>query len=307
MGLLSADQLAFFRDQGYIVARDVIPAAVIHALQAEIDSVIDAKARELHAAGKITDLHADQGFLTRAAAIAAECREILGPVNGGTHSGPAMFALLTCPALLDVVSQLLGPEIIASSVYRIRPKLPGRPEGNVPWHQDSGYFDSCGDAHLILTCWVPLMDATVQAGCMEVLPRSHRHGVVRHYWAECPAPPLTVHPDHLPPGDPVPVPAGIGDVVLMTNVTCHRSTPNTSGLIRWAADLRYNAPAAGDYYPFEAEFLARSAVHPERVIRDEAAYIALRRQPRRPDAAIDRHWLKEADETFKHGPAPVIR
>ena len=33
----------------------------------------------------------------------------------------------------------------------------------------------------------------------------------------------------------------------MSHMTPHGSGENTSGLIRWAADLRYNAPEAGDY------------------------------------------------------------
>ncbi|MBM3278573.1 MAG: phytanoyl-CoA dioxygenase family protein [Candidatus Handelsmanbacteria bacterium] len=301
MAELTAAQIEFFREQGYLVAPGVIPAGVVEALQVEIDAAIDRQAHVLLAASKITALHADQGFLHRATAIAAECREILAPVDGGRHSGPAMFGLLTCPELLDVVGQLVGPEIVASSVYRIRPKLPFRPEGDVPWHQDSGYFHTMGDAHLILTCWVPLMNATVSAGCMEVVPRSHRHGVVRHYWAEVPAPPLTVHPDHLPPSDPVPVPADLGDVVLLSNLTCHRSTPNTAGVIRWAADLRYNAPEAGDYYPNEAGFLARSKSHPDQVLRDAAAFDRLRRE-HRPAGAVDRTWLKQAEETFVKKP-----
>jgi ectoine hydroxylase-related dioxygenase (phytanoyl-CoA dioxygenase family) len=297
---LNDEQLTFFRNQGYLVATDVVPPAVIDDIRAEIDAVIDAKARQLLAADKITELHEGLGFLYRATAIAAECAEITHPVHSGTHAGPAMFRLLACPQILDVMEQLLGPEVIASSVYRLRPKLPDRPEGNVPWHQDSGYFGACGDDHLIVTCWVPLMNATVEAGCMEVVPQSHRHGIVRHYRADVAAPPLAVHPDHLPAGEPVPVPADIGDIVLLTNLTCHRSTPNTSGQIRWAADLRYNAPAAGNYYPSEAEFLARSAASPDAVLADAEAFFTLRREHTPdPAAAIEpRGWLPQADETF---------
>eukprot|EP01048_Picozoa_sp_COSAG05_P026659 COSAG05_NODE_7392_length_818_cov_1.403338_1_plen_40_part_10 len=40
-----------------------------------------------------------------------------------------MFELLSCPALLDVMEQLCGSEVIAAGIYRLRPKLPKRPEG----------------------------------------------------------------------------------------------------------------------------------------------------------------------------------
>jgi len=298
---LTPDQIAFFKSQGYLVAKNVIPRPIIESFQAEIAGVIDETARKLHAEGKITDLCENLGFLHRLAALNQQSREIMAPIMGGSHAGPALFALMTNPQFLDAVESLVGPEIVASAVYRIRPKLPFDPAHEVPWHQDSGYFHTRGDAHLILTTWVPLMNATVEAGCMEVLPGSHVKGVVRHYWANNPAPPLTVHPDYLPDTRPVPVPADIGDVVMLTNFTMHRSTPNTSGLIRWAADLRYNSDQAGDIYPYEAEFLARSKKHPEKICKSASEFVAIRKN-HKPVGGVDRTWLKEADETFVKPP-----
>lgn len=294
---LTDAQLEHFHREGYLVAKDIVPQRYIAALQREIDAAIDAQAQKLYASGEITQLHEDLGFLHRAAELSKESDKIIAPVFSGNHSGRAMFELLTCPEILDVIEQLVGPEIIASSIYRIRPKLPDRPEGVVPWHQDSGYFHTCADDHLVPTCWVPLMDATVEAGCMEVLPRCHRRGVLRHYRANLLAPSLSVHPDHLPDVAPVPVPAAVGDIVLLTNLTPHRSTDNTSGLIRWATDLRYNAPEAGDYGPGEAGFLARSRRHPDQVLGDWQAFDRLRKG-HVPQSKVDRSWLRYDEETF---------
>jgi hypothetical protein len=72
-------------------------------------------------------------------------------------------------------------------------------------------------------------------------------------------------------------------------------------VIRWAADLRFNAPAAGDYYPFEAGFLARSTEHPEQILRDCDAFNRLRKNHIAPHG-IDRTWLQEGDETFVKQP-----
>ena len=294
---LTDEQLEHYHREGYLVATDVIPERYIHDLQEEISSVIDEQARKLYAEGEITELHEELGFLHRAAELSKESRNVIGPVNGGSLTRCAMFNLLTCPEILDIMEQFVGPEIIASGIYRIRPKLPDKPEGIVPWHQDSGYFDTCADEHLVPTCWVPLMNATIEAGCMEVLPHSHKQGVFRHYKANLHAPPLAVHPDHLPDTEPVPVPADIGDVVLMTNMTPHRSTDNPSGLIRWAVDLRYNAPEAGDYGPGEAGFLARSTKTPAQVFTDWREFDRLRKE-HVPQSKADRVWLKYDEETF---------
>ena len=70
--------------------------------------------------------------------------------------------------------------MIASSVYRLRPKIPNYGYGEVPWHQDSGYFEPYCDKDLVVTVWLPLVDADVENGCMWVMPRSHRGPVARH-------------------------------------------------------------------------------------------------------------------------------
>ena len=113
--------------------KDFIPHKYILALQEEIASVIDETARSLFAEGKITDLHEDKDYLHRTAAIWDECPEIWRPVFSGNHAGKAMFELLSCDEILDIMEQLVGPEIIAAGIYRLRPKLPDRPEGIVPW------------------------------------------------------------------------------------------------------------------------------------------------------------------------------
>ncbi len=48
--------------------------------------------------------------------------------------------------------------------------------GNVGWHQDHGYWQ-CTSADLI-TAWVAFDDVTLQNGCMQVVPGSHRDGLL---------------------------------------------------------------------------------------------------------------------------------
>jgi phytanoyl-CoA hydroxylase len=39
------------------------------------------------------------------------------------------------------MEDLAGPEIIASSAWRLRTKIPNFGYGEVPWHQDSAYLN----------------------------------------------------------------------------------------------------------------------------------------------------------------------
>ena len=80
------------------------------------------------------------------------------------------------PKILDAVQDLIGPDIL---VYHstLFVKEAGTP-AYVRWHQDSTYFYL--QPHLHVTAWVALSDASVQAGCMRVLPGSHRWGAFEH-------------------------------------------------------------------------------------------------------------------------------
>ena len=161
---------------------------------------------------------------------------------GGGYQGREIFNLLSHPKLLHLVEAIIGPEIVASSVYRLRTKIPGVRKTAVPWHQDSGYFAGSCDLHLILTCWIPLVDATAENGCLRILLRAHRQGIVRHIRPE-PMAYLYIRNKDLPrPGrEGVVAEVKRGGVIFLTNLTPHCSTPNRSGGVRWSVDFRYQA------------------------------------------------------------------
>ncbi len=81
--VLSDEQLSFFHREGYLVAKDVVPRAVIEAVADEISTLVDEAADELYSAGKITNRHRDLGFLHRTQAIYEQCPEIHGMVARG--------------------------------------------------------------------------------------------------------------------------------------------------------------------------------------------------------------------------------
>ena len=80
--------------------------------------------------------------------------------------------VLVHPKVLDAVEDLIGPDIV---VYHSTTWIKeSRAPGFVSWHQDSTYFGL--EPHEQVTAWVALSDASVPAGCMRVLPKSHKLG-----------------------------------------------------------------------------------------------------------------------------------
>lgn len=295
---LTAEQIERFHDVGYLMVPDVFDPADLEPVRQELAGVVDREARRAHQAGLLPELYEEESFETRLTRICqhtdAVYKAILGR-GGGGHAGEELFRLITHPKLLAKVESLVGPEIVGSSVYRVRPKVPGWAHGVVAWHQDSGYFAPHCDNRLVLTCWLPLVDATVENGCLWVMPRVHRQGVYRHHTGGY-AGYLVITDDDLPPGEAVPAPVPRGGVLFLTNLTPHCSKENVTDVVRWSLDLRYqdasvpnNAgqmpdafdPETPEYeqacYPPEADFVIRSAAHPERVVSDWRQFEALRR------------------------------
>jgi len=323
---LTPQQISFFHEEGYVIVPDVFDPTELEPLRNALHAEIARKARELKAEGKLENLHEDLGFDQRLAAIYRDSKENgemlmrhLEGLRGGGFHAPEMFGVIAHPKLIGAVSSLLGSEeIVASSVYRIRPKLPSIGRGVVPWHQDSGYFAPHCDNSLIITCWVPLVDATVENGCMQILPRTHRGKVVTHHTGGN-AGFLVIKDENLPddPRRAITASCPRGGVVFMTNRTPHCSTPNYSDHIRWSTDLRYQSAdvpnnvglwpetldAEGNAnpefyekgniacYPPEADFLVYSATRPDEVT-DYAEYVKRREtyDTTKPNFSVIRRW-----------------
>jgi hypothetical protein len=298
--VLSGEQIEHFHREGYVMAPAIFDAGDLQPAIDEITASVDAHARDLVAAGELSRTYEELPFERRLAAISQETDKVALAIWSGILSGPAFFDLIRHPKLLGIAEQFCGPEIIASSVYRLRPKIPNYNYGAVPWHQDSGYFEPYCDKALVLTCWLSLVDATPENGCLWVLPRVHREGKIFRHQPNSKGEYLWIPDEELPMGvEQVCVPVPKGGVLLMSNRTPHVSYENRTDSVRWSMDLRYqsaslptNAPITrleGESlpslkagipvacYPPEADFLVRSQARPAEVLRDAAAFHALRR------------------------------
>jgi phytanoyl-CoA hydroxylase len=262
---LTTEQIQTFHDQGYLCLEHVLSAADLDPLIAEFTTIIDRTARTLFDEGKIDSLYEECGFDTRMAKITEQSPGVFRVLFFKIHTGPAMFDLIRNPKLLDVAASLVGPEIACHPNYKVRPKLPDYAPTNVPWHQDAGYMEPECDSVLTVTVWIPLVDATIENGCLEVMPKGHAHGILRHHQEESTCY-LNIADDVLPPGNPVHLPVGFGGVVLLSNLTPHRSAPNRTQRVRWSVDVRYQDANQPTGYQPEGGFLVRSRSRPQAIV-----------------------------------------
>ncbi|MEP7046011.1 MAG: phytanoyl-CoA dioxygenase family protein [Ilumatobacteraceae bacterium] len=318
---LTAEQVERFRADGFLVVEGLISQTdVLDPLAREYDRVLDRLAQELHTAGCISDTYTDLAFSDRFIQIERETNETNAQyfdfslpqgniaVDTPMWLGPAVFEALVLAPLLDAVETIIGGEIYSNPVQHVRIKPPerlgardevtGRTKmGATNWHQDNGVVLPVADDSDILTVWFSLADARVEHGCLQVIPQSHRLGLLAH----CPAGPGGLEiPETVAGRDhAVPLPTKRGDAIFLHKRTIHSSLSNVSDEIRWSFDLRYNPIGQETGRGSFPGFIARSRLRPETELRsrDEWAQLWQRARARLADVAYSEpfnRWSADA-------------
>ncbi len=213
--LLTDEQVRQFDEQGFVLVPDVIDADAI----AEVRDAIDRLEVFSPTYGRDIDgTHmevANRDEITFTIFLVARCE----PARRFAHH----------PALVGICRDLVGPDVRLywdQAVYK-KPE----PTREFPWHQDNGY--TFVEPQQYLTCWVPLVDATVDNGCPWILPGMHRGGTLVHE-----ATPVGFQ--CLSDGTgAVPVEAPAGSVVVFSSLTPHRTGPNRTDAVRKSYILQY--------------------------------------------------------------------
>ncbi|MBW4706483.1 phytanoyl-CoA dioxygenase family protein [Roseobacter sp. YSTF-M11] len=281
--MLSYGQKRTFETDGYLVLPDIVPQGIRDAVMSEYAALLDDLCAAWQAEGRLPPSVHDEDFWGKLlTAYQAGCdwfqpMDISLPgdeIDADTpmHFGPAVFDLVTCPMILDVVEALIGPEITSNPIQHIRIKPP-RPAlkshevrahvTQTDWHQDRGVGLEEADATEMVTVWIAMTDATLDNGCLQVLPGSGQK-MLPH----CPKTQTAIADGFIEEADAVPLPVPAGGIVILHPMTPHASLPNGTHDFRWSFDLRYNVsgqPTGRAHFP---DFVARSAEHPDRVLTD---------------------------------------
>ncbi len=296
---LTEQKLQQFGKLGYVVKEGIYGSDDLQLLKDGLTGAIQVKCDQLIERGELDRDFAEESFETRLAELHRHNPEaataVLMSIWSGRFHGPGILKALRHQPLIDCIETIIGPDIVATSIYRIRAKVPGFLRGEVPWHQDAGYSMPHCYRDLMVTCWVPLVDATLDNGCLWVIPKVQDEGIIQHYTGGH-AGFLEIAPEDLPDGAvPVEIPAGA--VLFMTGMTPHASFENKTDIVRWSMDLRYqdfSVPSnvgeiPEDYtpereevtmacHPNEGYFVIQDRNNPEREMHDPDEFARLRQE-----------------------------
>lgn len=237
-------------EKGFVVVPSFFQPDELAPVMTAIEESVSHLADRLFEAGKITKKHESAGFYERLTLLNKEFKGAAVLLHKRGYLLPAFRQLWANERLLNVVEQLIGPDIAAHPVWNLRTKTPHNEQTTVPWHQDNAYLDPSSLATLQVTAWIPLVDATVETGCLQVVSGGHRKGVTAKHiccagdtWyvgieeAEMEST-LGVDIER----DTVTCEVPMGGVLFLNNCIPHRSLENRSDKIRWSLDLRWQRP-----------------------------------------------------------------
>ena len=275
---LTQAQVEAFHQNGYLVVEDALSDEDLNPLISDFEALITTLADELYAEGKIAERYEKLPFERRIAWLTkAAGNPLQGRVSFPANLRHPIFNFLHNDHLLDLLEPIIGPEIYCNPTHHVRPKLPeplmGKGFDNwiqqSPFHQDAAVLLPEADATLVVTTWIPLVDATAENGTLHVYPKLHHGEICRH--VRCPYG-WTITPELMPEGEPVTIPVKKGGLVLIHCRTPHGSLPDLSDEVRWSLDLRWHDAREPGGRPLPG-ILVRSREQPEKVTRDHQAWI----------------------------------
>lgn len=285
MPSLTQDQLDFFHAEGYVHVPDALAAKDLDPVQAELEDIVERNAQRLLKEGKIERDYAELPFAQRLIPLAKADATAIAEINIPGNLGQGIFDFFHNERLLDLVASLVGPEIYANSCQHLRAKLPATDDyaghlskmewaRSTEWHQDLGVLLPEADDTLVVTTWIPLVDADEENGTLMIYPRCHKEPLRTHV-----KPPADkggnwmIAPDELPPWDSITIPVKRGGLIAIHCRTPHGSQPNRSDAIRWSMDLRWNDARKPNGRPHLPGLFVRSREAPELVVHDRQEWL----------------------------------
>lgn len=277
---LSQSDLDQFNTQGFLVVEDVLSPDLLARIRAEYAGLLNGLYADWQAQGLVPPNQG--GFFDKLlTSYAAGCdwfqpMDISLPGDAITpdtpfHFGPAVFDMVMHPHLLDIVQDLIGPEITSNPIQHVRLKPPATNlRGDeirahitaTDWHQDRAVAHAESDQTQMVTVWLAITDATLENGCLQVIPGKPR------MYPHCPRKQTGIADGFIDETQAKPLPVKAGGAVIFHPLTPHASLINRSDAFRWSFDLRYNVtgqPTGRAHFP---AFTARSETAPDSVLAD---------------------------------------
>jgi phytanoyl-CoA hydroxylase len=170
-----------------------------------------------------------------AAAPGEDVRKISGVAGRDDLPGDDLFrALVLKPEIVLRMQALMSPNLkLFRADVLMKPAAVGSAKG---MHQDSPYWPI--EPMALWSCWLPFDPATLENGCMMVIPGSHRRGPLPHVRVQDD---YIIPEEHYDAAEAIAVPMKPGTGLFFHSLLLHGTAENRSPMPRRAVTMSYMA------------------------------------------------------------------
>ena len=228
-----ADRAGFYVEHGYLVAEGLLTENELDELESDLVKL----ARGGYPARRLKPVPAEVSD--------KQALERILCIHFPHFVSPTVKRYTSHPKIADILGQIVGAHLqpgywnggvkCMQSMFFAKP--PGKP--GQAWHQDEAFIPTrdrslCG-------AWIAIDDATVDNGCLWVLPGSHRDGVLHPFRDHNDVDEFDTAPESygFNDSDEIPVEVRRGSVVFFNGYLLHRSKKNASQQYRRALVNHY--------------------------------------------------------------------
>jgi ectoine hydroxylase-related dioxygenase (phytanoyl-CoA dioxygenase family) len=226
-GAITPENIQFYQDYGYLTAPALLTADELAELKAETVTLFRGKRGYVDGLVDVSDEEPDDDVLKKYVAI-----------HFPHKLSPLIYRYLSHPRITGILTGIVSPNVkcMQSMLFVKGPGKAGQ-----SWHQDEFYIPTRDKS--LIGVWIAIDDATVDNGCLWIIPGSHQPGYIRPRVPNTDtefADVDTVEVSAFPAGQVLPVEVPRGSVVFFNGYTLHSSLRNkTEGNFRTALVNHY--------------------------------------------------------------------
>jgi phytanoyl-CoA hydroxylase len=160
------ERKAFYEETGYLIVPELLEPAEVDELRLALGQVL----------AEAEGLQASNSKFALSAAAEGTGRRYVKRVFNPIARHEAFKKLVSHPRILDVVEELIGPDITLQQT-KLNLKPPAE-DARFEWHQDYPFFPHTNFD--LVAVMVFLDDTDETNGCLRVIPGSHKLGPLEH-------------------------------------------------------------------------------------------------------------------------------
>ena len=225
---LTEEQITRFKLNGFLPVEEVLSAEEVETLATHTDLIAAGKAKNIPE----TSIQLEAVFREGTKPVKNQVLSVRKLYNLAVYD-EVMWAHVCNPKIVSIIAALLGTDDIKMYGDQLFMKAPEGVGTAQRWHQDSASWRDIFPKDLV-TAWTSIDHATMENGCLNFVPGTHRWGMMR---GEQLAPFLEdLGSDEWPI---VPVPLKPGSISFHHSLTLHQSGANHSNTRRRGYAVHY--------------------------------------------------------------------